>query len=125
MTSDDSELEIDFDHLNQYVAGDPALTAEVFGMFQHQVEMWGRMLTVDADDEIWESVTHSLKGTAKAVGAVKLADLCEQAEVLVGDGNRPGGREVAVQNIEFHISRTIAEIQRWEYRQKMNAIRGG
>jgi len=124
MSLDDSESEIDFDHLNQYVGGDEALTAEVFSMFQHQVEMWGRMLTVDADDEIWESVTHSLKGTAKAVGAVKLADLCEQAEELIGAGNRPGGREVAVQNIEFRISRTIAEIQRWEYRQKMKAIRG-
>ncbi len=123
MNTDDSEAEIDFDHLNQYVDGDIALTAEVFGLFQHQVEMWGRMLTVDADDEIWESVTHSLKGTAKAVGAVKLAELCERAEVLVGEGNRPGGREVAVQNIEFRISRTITEIQRWEYRQKLNKMR--
>ena len=124
MHADDSETEIDFDHLNQYVGGDTALTAEVFGMFTHQVEMWGRMLTVDADDATWESVTHSLKGSAKAVGAVKLAELCEQAETFIGDGNRPGGREVAVQNIEFRISRTIAEIQRWEYRQKMNEIRG-
>ncbi len=123
MNTDDSETEIDFDHLNQYVDGDIALTAEVFGLFQHQVEMWGRMLTVDADDEIWESVTHSLKGTAKAVGAVKLAELCEQAEILVGEGNRPGGREVAVQNIEFRISRTITEIQRWEYRRKLNQMR--
>ncbi len=123
MNADDSETEIDFDHLNQYVDGDIALTAEVFGLFQHQVEMWGRMLTVDADDEIWESVTHSLKGTAKAVGAVKLAELCERAEILVGEGNRAGGREVAVQNIEFRISRTITEIQRWEYRRKLNQMR--
>jgi chemotaxis protein histidine kinase CheA len=123
MNSADSETEIDFDHLNQYVDGDIALTAEVFGLFKHQVEMWGRMLTVDADDEIWESVTHSLKGTARAVGAVKLAELCEKAEILVGRGNRPGGREVAVQNIEFRISRTITEIQRWEYRQKLNQMR--
>ncbi len=124
MSIDDSETEIDFDHLNQYVGGDPDLTAEVFGLFKNQVEMWGRALVVDADDDTWESVTHSLRGTALAVGATKLATLCEKAEELVSENNRPGGRDVALQNIEFRISRTIAEIQRWEYRQTLNKMRG-
>lgn len=124
MSSTDSETEIDFDHLNQYVGGDPDLTAEVFGLFKHQVEMWSRALVVDADDETWTSVTHSLRGTALAVGATKLAELCQNAEELVGGNNRPGGREVALQNIEFRISRTIAEIQRWEYRRTLDRIRG-
>jgi len=92
-------------------------------MFQHQVDMWLRMLTADADDDMWASVTHSLKGSARAVGAVALADLCERSEELIGDGRRPGGREVAVQNIEFRVSKVIAEIQRWEYRDKLNAMR--
>lgn len=123
--SDDNQAEIDFDHLNQYVGGDLDLTREVFGMFQHQVDMWARMLTVDADDEIWASTAHSLKGTARAVGAMALGDLCERAEELIGDGRRPGGREVAVQNIEFRISKVTAEIQRWEYQYKLNAMRSG
>ncbi len=121
----DSDPEIDFDHLNQYVGGDEDLTAEIFGLFQHQVEMWGRALVADADDDVWMSVTHSLKGTAKAVGAVHLAELCEKAEAYVGAGNRAGLREKAIQDIEFRISRTITEIQRWEYRRKMNDIRSG
>jgi len=120
--SDDS-TEIDFDHLRQYVGDDASLTREVFGMFQHQVEMWGRMLSADAEDEMWASVTHSLKGSAKAVGAVSLADICEKAEELVGQDNRPGARDVAVQNIEFRISKVITEIQRWEYRDQMNQLR--
>lgn len=124
MSMTDSENEIDFDHLNQYVGGDKDLTAEVFSLFKHQVEMWGRALIIEADDDTWESVTHSLRGTALAVGATKLAELCEKAEELIGAGNRPGGREVALQNIEFRISRTMAEIQRWEYRRTMNKIRG-
>ena len=124
MSIDDSETEIDFDHLNKYVGGDPELTAEVFGLFKNQVDMWGRALIVDADDDTWEAVTHSLRGTAMAIGAIKLAELCEKAEELIGEGKRPGGREVALQNIEFRISRTIAEIQRWEYRQTLNKMRG-
>lgn len=115
MTQTDSMPEIDFDHLNLYVDGNSALTAEIFGMFKHQIEMWGRALIPDADDDTWASVTHSLKGSAKAVGAVALADLCEQAEGFVGTGNRPGLREYSVQNIEFRISRVLTEIQRWEY----------
>ena len=122
--SNDSSPEIDFDHLNQYVGGDADLTAEIFGMFGQQVEMWGRMLTVDADDETWESVTHSLKGSARAVGAMGLAALCEKAESLLGQGNRPGLREKAVQDIEHSIYRAKAEIQRWEYRRKLDAMRG-
>ncbi len=124
MTPTDSEDEIDFDHLNQYVSGDAELTAEVFSLFKNQVDMLGHSLVIDAADESWEAVTHSLRGTALAVGATKLAALCEKAEGLVGDGNRPGGREVALQNIEFRISRTMAEIQRWEYRQTLNKMRG-
>ena len=123
MTPSESRSEIDFDHLNQYVGGDTSLTAEVFGMFQHQVEMWGRVLNAEADDDTWESAAHSLKGSSLAVGATHLAELCEKAEVLIGDGNRPGAREVAVQNIEFTISQVIAEIQRWEYKQTIKAIK--
>ena len=86
--------EIDFGHLNRYVDGDVELTREVFGLFRNQVDMWGKGLYPDADDDLWESVTHSLKGTALAVGAVDLANVCERAEDLVGDGRRPGAREV-------------------------------
>ena len=44
MTDNDSNNEINFDHLNTYVAGDVDLTAELFSLFQHQVEMWGSCL---------------------------------------------------------------------------------
>lgn len=116
--------EIDFDHLNQYVSGDPELTREIFGLFRNQVEMWGRGLTADADDEIWSSVTHSLKGSARAVGAVGLAEACEKAEDLVGDDRRPGAREVAVEALEARISQVLSEIVRWEYKDDMRVLRG-
>lgn len=118
-----SEAQIDFDHLNRYVGGDVALTREIFSLFTHQTEMWGRGLASDADDEVWGSVTHSLKGSAKAVGATKLAELCEAAEQLVGPNRRMGARDVAVQNIEFTIDQVRAEIQRWEHRQSLKDLR--
>jgi len=79
-----ADTAINFSHLRQYVGEDTELTAEVFGMFKHQTEMWCKMLQADADDETWGSVVHSLKGSARAVGACGLADACEQAEGLTG-----------------------------------------
>ena len=116
-------FEIDFDHLNQYVGGDPDLTREIFNLFKHQVEMWGKGLRADADDEVWSSVTHSLKGSAGAVGAVSLAEACKKAEGLTGDERRPGARDVAVNLLEQQIERVLSEILRWEYADDMRRLR--
>jgi len=115
--------EIDFEHLNQYVGGDLDLTREVFGLFRNQVEMWGKGLVADADDDMWSNVTHSLKGSARAVGAVGLAAACETAESLVGDDRRPGAREVAVETLELRIEQVLNEIIRWEYEDDMRRLR--
>ncbi len=109
--------QIDFDHLNRYVGGDIGLTAEVFGLFKNQVDLWSSSLVPDLEDDSWEMMTHSLKGTARAIGATRLAQICEEAEVLIGEGKRPGAREVFVGKIEGAIGQIMIEIQRWEYRQ--------
>lgn len=119
----ENEVEIDFDHLNRFVQGDVPLTKELFGLFRNQVEMWVRVLDAQSDDETWVSAVHSLKGSANAVGAVALAQRCERAETLVADNKTSGARDMAVQDIEFRISRAVAEIQRWEYRQTLNDMR--
>ena len=115
--------EIDFAHLNQYVDGDPVLTREVFGLFRNQVEIWGKSLNADADDDLWYNVLHSLKGSARAVGAMGLAEACEKAEGLQGDDRRPGAREVAVESLESRISQVLDEIIRWEYKDDMRQLR--
>lgn len=123
MSEEFVEPQIDFDHLNRYVGGDPELTLEVFGLFKNQVDMWSMRLDPLADDEVWSMMAHSLKGTARAIGAVKLAEICQQAEDLVGQTRRDGAREVAVSKIEVSISQALIEIQRWEYKQKIAQIR--
>ncbi len=120
----DTESQIDFDHLNQYVGGDAGLTLEIFGLFQNQVDIWMKSLSIEADDAIWAGATHSLKGSARAVGAMKLAKICENAETLIGNNNRPGAREVAIDEIESRIGLVSIEIQRWEYRHNMRKLRG-
>lgn len=123
MSIENSEPEIDFQHLRQYVGDDIELTKEIFGLFKHQVDMWGRGLIVDADDESWKTVMHSLKGTANAVGALQLAALCKKGEGLAGLNNKPGLREKHIQDVRFRIDRAILDIQRWEYRQTLAGLR--
>ena len=113
----DQAAQIDFEHLRRYVGEDAGLTAEVFGLFKNQVDLWSPQLQADLDDSSWEMMTHSLKGTARAIGAMQLAQICESAESLTGDGQRPGSRAVAIEKMESAISQIMIEIARWEYRQ--------
>lgn len=123
MSDNIPDTEIDFDHLNQYVGGDAGLTQEIFNLFKNQVDMLSKSLDPDVDDETWEAVVHSLKGTARAVGAVTLSDVCQRAELLLGENNRPNARAASVAAIESRIARVMIDIQRWEYRQTMKNMR--
>lgn len=111
------ESHIDFEHLKRYVGDDTALMAEVFNLFKNQVDLWIPQLRSDLNDENWSMMAHSLKGTAHAIGALELAEDCEKAEALIGEGKRPGSREVMVDKIEGMIGQVLVEISRWEYRQ--------
>lgn len=118
-----SGAQIDFDHLRQYVGDDDELTAEVFGLFKNQVDLWSSSLIPDLDDDTWYMMAHSLKGTALAIGANHFAKTCEQAELLIGEGKRPGSRDVMIEKMETAISETMIEIQRWEYKQTIKKMK--
>lgn len=123
MTEYKPDSEIDFTHLKQYVGDDIELTAEVFSLFRHQVEMWIRALQFDTDDETWKSVMHSLKGTANAVGALNLASLCKTGEGIIGTRRNDESRKKHIHDLNFTIDRVLIEIQRWEYRRTLASLR--
>lgn len=123
MSKSDSTPHLDFEHIKQYVGDDTALTQEIFGLFKHQVDMWVRLLIVDVDDETWVSILHSIKGSARAVGAKKLADVCEQGETMIDERSGSAIREVNVHDVQFCIDKVLIEIGRWEYRQTLASMR--
>ena len=118
----DSQAEIDFDHLNRYVQGDAELTRELFGLLKNQIDSWMKMISMDVDEEMFESAAHSLKGTAQAVGAMRLANLCQQAEDHHSMKGTLGRKAQLIQDIEFTVSRVVTEIQRWEHRQMISDL---
>jgi HPt (histidine-containing phosphotransfer) domain-containing protein len=68
---------VDFGYLESY-AGDAAVVAEILDMFQAQAAKWTPQL--DAGDPAWRDVVHTIKGTARGIGAGALGDACALAE---------------------------------------------
>ncbi|MGI9476848.1 MAG: Hpt domain-containing protein [Hyphomicrobiaceae bacterium] len=71
---------LDRAHLARYTMGDAVLEQEVLGLFIGQVPETVAMLRNSGDAEAWMRAAHTIKGSARAVGAWKLAEAAERAE---------------------------------------------
>jgi HPt (histidine-containing phosphotransfer) domain-containing protein len=78
---------IDIEHLARMTLGDTGLEREVLAMFAGQAVRLGRdiaALPAGAD-----ALVHTLKGSARAVGAFRVADAAECLEVVLQNGDDP------------------------------------
>lgn len=75
---------IDRAHLDRQTMGDSQLAAEVLGLFLLQVDKACRELR-DADAGKRAAIAHSLKGTARSVGAFQIGDCAAAIECAPGD----------------------------------------
>ncbi|MEP0708580.1 Hpt domain-containing protein [Parvibaculum sp.] len=73
---------IDLVHLSRYTLGNRSLENELLGLFRSQADVYLARLDEAADDKEWKNAAHSLKGSARGLGAWALADLAEEAEGL-------------------------------------------
>lgn len=71
---------VDFEYLETFCAGDMQVIAEVLAVFRDQAQVWGDSLTNPGAD--WKDLAHTIKGSARAVGARALGEAAEQAENL-------------------------------------------
>lgn len=81
---------IDFDHLSRQAFSDRTLERELLELFERQC---GVLLPVIADahpPDVRLAAAHTLKGSARAVGAWTLATLVERAESLINNGEADG-----------------------------------
>jgi len=104
-----TQTPIDFEHLRTYTAGDQAVEQEVLNLFVHQVELWVRMLEDSGDEESWRDAAHSLKGSARGIGAWLVAELCDRAEKLSQDASA-AERSIVLGDIKAAISDVIDAI---------------
>jgi HPt (histidine-containing phosphotransfer) domain-containing protein len=71
---------LDLDHLSAMTGGDTKLGIEVIEIFQHQAQLWSRLLDPRLPAREWSDASHTLKGASLGIGALKLAAACERAE---------------------------------------------
>jgi HPt (histidine-containing phosphotransfer) domain-containing protein len=112
---------VDFGHLQVYAGGDLELMEEVLGLFREQARMWVRLLDPAAPGEAWRDGAHTLKGSARGIGAFALADACEAAELA---GPDVGERTVLVERVKDALDLALADIAAWLHERELQRIRG-
>lgn len=71
---------IDLVHLSKYTLGNRSLENELLGLFRSQADVYLARLDAAGDEKEWQNAAHSLKGSARGLGAWALATLAEEAE---------------------------------------------
>jgi HPt (histidine-containing phosphotransfer) domain-containing protein len=78
---------IDIEHLQRMTLGDASLEREVLAMFSAQsVSLIGMLATLPINAG---ALAHTLKGSARAIGAFRVADAAARLEALILSGGDP------------------------------------
>jgi HPt (histidine-containing phosphotransfer) domain-containing protein len=83
---------IDSGHLDRMTLGDADLTREVLAMFSAQaVDLIGGLErnAAEARSSDAPALAHTLKGSARAIGAFRVADAAEGLETAIRNGDDP------------------------------------
>src|ERR1700753_2464571 len=79
---------IDSGHLGRMTLGDSELEREVLAMFAAQTAgLMGRLQPMPSDGMM---LAHTLKGSARGIGAFRVADAAECLEIAIRRGDDPG-----------------------------------
>ena len=78
---------IDLEHLGQSTLGDASLAREVLGLFADQAARVQRQLAAVPADA--GTLAHTLKGSARAIGAFAVADAAAALELAIREGQAP------------------------------------
>jgi len=73
---------VDLGHLRRFTMGDIALEKEILSLFADQLPVTIAALKTAPSVKEWSIAAHTLKGSARAVGAWSLANVAEAAEKL-------------------------------------------
>jgi HPt (histidine-containing phosphotransfer) domain-containing protein len=73
---------IDWAHLSRYTMNDKALEHEVLGLFAMEAPRYFAQLQSAASHKAWIEAAHTLKGSARAVGAWAIAECAQAAEAV-------------------------------------------
>jgi len=102
---------IDHAHLARYTFANRALELEVLGLFAGQAPTYPEALSTAETDKAWRDAAHTIKGSARAVGAFRVAERAERAEALHASPDR-AARAGAVARLREALEEACAYIDR-------------
>lgn len=73
---------VDLVHLARHTLGDPELEREVLQLFVAQARTCLNRLKEAGNERTWREAAHTIKGSARGIGAWQVADQAELAERL-------------------------------------------
>jgi HPt (histidine-containing phosphotransfer) domain-containing protein len=85
-TPDDSQV-LDLDHLRRQTAGDLALERDLLALFRTQCARLRLLIQEEVSPVQRADVAHKLKGSARAIGALRLASLADRLETNLRNGD--------------------------------------
>lgn len=90
--------------------GNKELEHEVLGMFVRQSEQMLSRLQGEATPEAQAEILHTLKGSARSIGALAVAEICQRLETELGEGGaiRLDGLEAAIVAAQAEINSVLA-----------------
>jgi len=85
---------VDLVHLSRYTLGNRSLEHEVLSLFLTQSQLYVQRLKDACEDKQWHDAAHTIKGSAKSIGAWQLARCAEKAETLNGTARKNGATAI-------------------------------
>lgn len=101
----------DREHLNQYTSGERELERELLALFMGQFAPIRSQLDAAQSAHDWKFAAHSLKGSARSIGAPRIATLAEQLEILGFEAPDPT-RAVVLDQLDAAMAAFADEIKK-------------
>ena len=115
---------VDQAHLDRMTGGDAALAAEVLGLFREQCDLWMRLLEPTTETLDWGNAAHTIKGSARGIGAWMLGEICGEAEEAARDGELTRDQKRAWREaISNELSGVLTEIARLKHKSLLATLR--
>jgi HPt (histidine-containing phosphotransfer) domain-containing protein len=101
---------IDHAHLRRYTMGDLQLENEVLALFASELPRTLASLQTAATAKDWKIAAHTLKGSARTVGAWRVAAAAVDAERAIEGLTDPAGRTAVVAACERAVREAVGYI---------------
>lgn len=100
---------VDLVHLSRFTLGDEKLEREILQLFRVQARLYLERLEQARDALHWRQAAHTIKGSAKGIGAWAVASAAQRAEELP---KAPGGKgaTAAVRDLKAAVETAIGFI---------------